>query len=35
MLLSALRQGPPLAYVERVDVSWAAATGDHTTFQIR
>jgi acylphosphatase len=34
-LLSALRQGPPLAYVERVDVSWAAATGDYTGFQIR
>jgi acylphosphatase len=35
MLLSALRQGPPLAHVERVDVSWAAATGDHTGFHVR
>jgi len=34
-MLAALRQGPPLAYVERVDVSWAAATGDHEMFDIR
>ena len=34
-LLAALRQGPPVAYVERVDVSWAAATGDHTAFVVR
>jgi len=34
-LLTALRQGPPLAYVETVDVSWAAATGDHSGFAIR
>lgn len=34
-LLSALREGPPLAYVERVDVSWAAATGDYASFSIR
>ena len=35
MLLVVLRQGPPLAHVERVDVSWAAATGDHAGFHIR
>jgi acylphosphatase len=34
-LLAALREGPPLAYVERVDVSWAAATGDYASFSIR
>jgi acylphosphatase len=34
-LLAALREGPPLAYVERVDVSWAAATGDYPSFSIR
>jgi acylphosphatase len=34
-LLAALRQGPALAYVERVDVSWAAATGEHDGFRIR
>jgi len=34
-LLSALRQGPGLSYVERVDVSWAAATGDYTSFHVR
>jgi len=34
-LLSVLRRGPPLAYVERVDVSWAAATGDSDRFHIR
>jgi acylphosphatase len=34
-LLSALRQGPPLARVERVDVSWAAATGDYSSFSVR
>jgi len=34
-LLAELRKGPPLAYVERVDVSWAAPTGDHTGFQVR
>jgi acylphosphatase len=35
MLLASLRQGPPLAHIERVDVSWAAATGDHAGFLIR
>jgi acylphosphatase len=34
-LLARLRQGPALAYVERVDVSWAAATGDHAGFRVR
>lgn len=34
-LLTSLRIGPPLSHVERVDVSWAAATGDHTSFSIR
>jgi acylphosphatase len=34
-LLATLRQGPPLARVERVDVSWAAPTGDHQGFHIR
>ena len=34
-LLAALRRGPALAYVERVDVSWAAATGDYAGFKIR
>ena len=34
-LLSALRQGPPLSHVERVDVSWAAATGDYTSFRVQ
>jgi acylphosphatase len=34
-LLATLRQGPPLARVEKVDVSWAAATGDYTGFSVR
>jgi acylphosphatase len=34
-LLAALRRGPPPAHVEAVDVSWAAATGDHAGFHIR
>ena len=34
-LLAGLRRGPPIAYVERVDVSWAAATGDHVGFAVR
>jgi acylphosphatase len=34
-LLAALRRGPPLAHVERVDVSWAAATGEYEGFAIR
>jgi len=34
-LLAALRRGPPLARVEKVDISWAAATGDYTGFSVR
>jgi acylphosphatase len=34
-LLALLREGPPLAFVERVDVSWAAATGEYPGFRIR
>ena len=34
-LLATVRKGPPLSNVERVDVSWAAATGDYEGFSIR
>ena len=34
-LAAALRRGPPLAHVEKVDISWAAATGDYATFSVR
>jgi acylphosphatase len=34
-LLAQLRHGPPLARVDRVDVSWAAATGDYRGFGVR
>lgn len=34
-LLAAVRKGPPQAYVERVDVSWAAATGGYEGFRVR
>ena len=34
-LLEALRRGPALAYVEGVDVSWAAATGEYEGFRVR
>jgi acylphosphatase len=34
-LLGALRRGPALAYVEHVDVSWAAATGEYDSFRVR
>ena len=34
-LLDALRRGPALACVEHVDVSWAAATGEHESFRVR
>jgi acylphosphatase len=34
-LLAQLRRGPPLARVERVDVSWAAATGEYDGFGMR
>ena len=33
-LLHFLQQGPPLAYVERVDVKWGSATGEFTGFRI-
>jgi acylphosphatase len=34
-LLATLRHGPPLARVERVDVSWAAPTGEYNGFNVR
>jgi acylphosphatase len=34
-LLAQLRHGPPLARVERVDVSWAAPTGEYKGFGVR
>ena len=34
-LLAAVRQGPPGAYVAKVDVEWDAATGELTTFRVR
>ena len=34
-LLAQLRHGPPLARVERVDVSWAAPTGEYEGFRVR
>jgi acylphosphatase len=34
-LLTQLRKGPPLAHIERVDVSWAAPTGDYKDFRVR
>jgi acylphosphatase len=34
-LLEELRRGPPLARVDRVDVSWMAVTGEYTGFTIR
>lgn len=33
--LDALREGPPGAYVERVDVSWSAATVGESGFVVR
>lgn len=33
-LLAWLHQGPPAAYVEHVEVSWLAATGEFSTFSI-
>jgi len=35
LLLAALRHGPPMAQVERVDVGWGSATGDHSSFEVR
>ena len=34
-LLATLRHGPALARVERVDVSWAAPTGEYEGFNVR
>ena len=34
-LLAELRRGPPLAHVERIDVSWMAPTGEYGGFVIR
>lgn len=34
-LLAALRVGPPGAHVEKVDVSWEEATGEHEGFLTR
>ncbi len=31
-LLAALRSGPPMAHVERVDASWMSATGEYKGF---
>ncbi len=33
-LLVALRKGPSMAFVERVDVSWGEATGQYEGFTI-
>ena len=35
LLLAALREGPPLSRVERVDTSWGEATGGYRGFDIR
>ncbi len=32
LLLASLRQGPPMAYVERVDALWREATGGYAGF---
>ena len=34
-LLAALRHGPSMAHVERVDVSWGVATGEYEGFVVR
>lgn len=34
-LEAALRSGPPAAWVERVDVTWAPATGEFQRFDVR
>jgi acylphosphatase len=34
-LLRALHEGPPGAWVERVDASWSAATGEFDGFDVR
>lgn len=35
LLLAALRQGPPMSAVHRVDASWGEATGEYPGFDIR
>jgi acylphosphatase len=34
-LLSSLREGPPLAYVKSVDVTWGEASGVYDGFGVR
>jgi acylphosphatase len=34
-LLEQLRDGPPGAWVERVDASWSSATGTFSAFDVR
>lgn len=34
-LLGALRDGPPAAFVERVDASWSPSTGRLDAFEVR
>lgn len=34
-LLAFLRDGPPMAQVDRVDASWGEATGEYSGFEIR
>jgi acylphosphatase len=34
-LLDVLREGPAAAQVDRVDVTWSAATGEFKSFEIR
>jgi acylphosphatase len=35
LLLAALRKGPLLAHVDRVDASWGDATGEYEGFTVR
>ena len=35
LFLAALRKGPMLAHVERVDASWGEATGEYEGFTVR
>jgi acylphosphatase len=35
LLLAALRQGPSMSHVERVDASWGEAAGDYEGFEVR
>lgn len=34
-LLDVLREGPPAAWVERVDAAWQAGTGEFRDFDVR